>query len=59
MLPPTVVLSSYVSASILQIIKRLLSVFCAFTALTLLVGQQGGHPASKILSGEVLVWLSV
>jgi len=28
-------------------------------ALTLLVGQQEGHPACKKLSGEVLVWLFV
>ena len=32
---------------------------CAFSALTLLVGRQEGHPACKKLSGEVLVWLSV
>ena len=31
----------------------------AFSALTLLVGQQEGHPVCKKLSGEVLVWLSV
>jgi len=31
----------------------------AFSALTLLVGQQEGHPACKKLSGEVLAWLSV
>ena len=30
-----------------------------FSALTLLVGWQEGHPACKKLSGEVLVWLSV
>jgi len=30
----------------------------AFTALTLLVGQQEGHPACKKLSGGVLAWLS-
>ena len=30
-----------------------------FSALTLLVGRQEGHPACKKLSGEVLVWLSV
>jgi len=29
----------------------------AFSALTLLVGQQEGHPACKKLSGEELVWL--
>jgi len=31
----------------------------AFSALTLLVRQQKGHPACKKLSGEVLAWLSV
>jgi len=30
-----------------------------FSALTLLVGRQEGHPACKILSGGVLAWLSV
>jgi len=32
---------------------------CAFSALTLLVGRQEGHPACKKLSGGMLVWLSV
>jgi len=31
----------------------------AFNALTLLAGQQEGHPACKKLSGGVLAWLSV
>jgi len=31
----------------------------AFSALTLLVGRQEGHPASKKLIGGVLAWLSV
>jgi len=31
----------------------------AFSALTLLVGRQEGHPACEKLSGEVLAWLSV
>ena len=31
----------------------------AFSALTLLVGRQEGHPACKKLSGGELVWLSV
>ena len=32
----------------------------AFSALTLLVGRQEGHPAcKKLLSGGVLAWLSV
>ena len=36
------------------------SAFLAFSALTLLVGRQEGHPACKKLSGEVLLaWLSV
>jgi len=30
----------------------------AFSALTLLVGRQKGHPACKKLSGVVLAWLS-
>jgi len=30
-----------------------------FSALTLLVGWQDGHPARKKLSDEVLTWLSV
>jgi len=30
----------------------------AFSALTLLVGWQEGHPACKRLSGEVMGWLS-
>jgi len=33
--------------------------FQAFSALTLLVGRQEGHPACKKLSGGVLAWLSV
>jgi len=31
----------------------------SFSALTLLVGRQEGHPACKKLSGWVLAWLSV
>ena len=31
----------------------------AFSALTLLVGRQEGHPACKNLSGGVLAWISV
>jgi len=31
----------------------------AFSALTLLVGQQEGHPACRKQSGGVLAWLSV
>jgi len=36
-----------------------LPVYFAFSALTLLVGRQEGHPACKKLSGGVLAWLSV
>ena len=35
------------------------AVTCAFSALTLLVGRQEGHPACKKQSGGVLAWLSV
>jgi len=31
----------------------------AFSAVTLLVGRQEGHPAGKKQSGGVLAWLSV
>jgi len=31
----------------------------AYSALTVLVGQQEGHPACKKLSGGVLTWLAV
>jgi len=34
-------------------------IIIAFSALTLLVGRQEGHPAYKKLRGGVLVWLSV
>ena len=47
-------------------VKRLCVCVCvcfyvvgAFSALTLLVGRQEGHPACKKLSGGVLAWLSV
>jgi len=49
-----------------RILLRLISIlsasslsFIAFSALTLLVGWQEGHPACKKLSSEVLAWLSV
>jgi len=41
------------------IIFGTLSFPIAFSALTLLVGRQEGHPACKKESGGVLVWLSV
>jgi len=39
--------------------KYLFIKLCAFSALTLLVGWQEGHPACKKLSGGVQAWLSV
>ena len=40
--------------------KQVTCMSCAFSALTLLVGRQEGHPAyKKLLSGGVLAWLSV
>jgi len=40
--------------------KKLLHVFATlFSALTLLVGQQEGHPACKKLSGGMLALLCV
>jgi len=36
-----------------------LCIICTFSALTLLVGRQEGHPACIKLSGGVLAWLSV
>ena len=43
----------------LAVFQILLNLAFAFSALTLLVGWQEGHPACKKLSGRVLVWLSV
>ena len=37
----------------------LFNVLPKFSALTLLVGRQEGHPACKKLTGGVLAWLSV
>jgi len=37
----------------------LMQTLITFSALTLLVGQQEGHPACKKLSGGMLEWLSV
>jgi len=42
----------------LTIIIIIIFIFSAFSALTLLVGRQEGHPACKKLSGGVLAWLS-
>jgi len=44
-------------------IGAVMRVYCicniTFSALTLLVGRQEGHPACKKVSGGVLTWLSV
>ena len=42
-------------------VVRLIDTYLSFTfsALTLLVGWQEGHPAHKNLSDEVLAWLSL
>jgi len=47
---------SYVHENVLDLC---IALACAFSALTLLVGWQEGHPACKKLSSEVLAWLSV
>jgi len=44
---------------IMQHLTRHVSVIRTFSALTLLVWRQEGHPACKKLSGGVLAWLSV
>jgi len=49
-------LGQYVPFSLIFIVGLVRS---AFSALTLLVGRQEGHPACKKLSGGVLAWLSV
>ena len=49
----------YISALTYCLLLHTLEAFDAFSALTLLVGRQEGHPACKKLSGEVLAWLSV
>jgi len=43
----------------LAIFGMLVFYICAFSALTLLVGRQEGHPACKKQSGGVLAWLSI
>jgi len=50
----------YFTRQLAKIVIAVLNVvFSAFSALTLLVGRQEGHPACKKLSGGVLAWLSV
>jgi len=54
-----IVVFSICTASPSQCRRFSTSCYSAFSALTLLVGRQEGHPACKKLSGEVLAWLSV
>ena len=49
----------YILRTCISCKSRLFSALNAFSALTLLVGRQEGHPACKKLSGGVLAWLSV
>jgi len=49
----------YVSEIHLPNLPMLIMFFDPFSALTLLVGRQEGHPACKNLSGGVLAWLFV
>jgi len=53
----TSMFGSGVSINLVHVIQ--LCVDSAFSALTLLVGRQEGHPACKKLVGGVLAWLSV
>jgi len=57
-------LSSYDFMALYKYVLLLLFIiiinsFEAFSALTLLVGRQEGHPACKKLSGGVMAWLFV
>jgi len=62
-------LNNYVAVvvtSIVNFLNYFQYIFCivhlhciAFSALTLLVGRQEGHPIGKKLRGGVLEWLSV
>jgi len=47
------------SRSVSYLLVYIAPVSGAFSALTLLVGRQEGHPACKKLSGGVVAWLSV
>jgi len=49
----------FIHSLLYYIITSLVIALLAFSALTLLVGRQEGHPACKELSGRVLAWLSV
>ena len=57
----TTVFDRYSACSfpVMFILVSIYNCICAFSALTLLVGRQEGHPACKKLSGGMLAWLSV
>ena len=56
LLPVVDIVNVFIKYSL--VMYHLLSCDFAFSALTLLVGCQEGHPARKNLSDEVLAWLS-
>jgi len=58
-LPVKIISELYAIENIVQYFYVFVSYNCAFSALTLLVGRQEGHPACKKLSVDVLAWLSV
>ena len=47
------------SLTMLSTMSGIFLLLTPFSALTLLVGRQEGHPACKKLSGGLLAWLSV
>jgi len=54
-----IVLCDSTTAILLYVCEFQPFTLCAFSALTLLVGRQEGHPACKKLSGGVMAWFSV
>ena len=54
-----VILCSYIGLFLQHVFTLVGFIAVAFSALTLLIGQQEGHPACKELIGGVLAWLCV
>ena len=52
-----VILCSYIGLFLQHVFTLVGFIAVAFSALTLLIGQQEGHPACKELIGGVLAWL--
>jgi len=52
-------LYTFMSAAKMVYFVHFITFDVTFSAFTLLIGWQEGHPACKKLSGEVLVWLSL